>query len=379
MTELEAWTRRQMLRRAGASGALLALPGLLAACGGDDSASQGSVTSAGTPSGTPASGRPEIKSKTVIFADYGGAESDEHKNVFFDPFFEETGVRVKTVTNDPAKFALMSERKRPIWDIAELDGFQVIQLFNKDLLEKSPDWVTRCDLVPEKYRDYAPGLYAYSLQIGYQNAKFSSGGPESWDDFFNVTKFPGKRAIPNFYYGVAEAALLADGVSKDSLYPLDFDRAFAKLDELGDNVLFTESYGEGAQFVQSGSVAMAMLPNGRLGDLIHKGEKVTQVWNEAIMFPWGACGIPHGAPHADAAFALADYMAKPEPQAEYARRLGYGPSVSKAFELLTDEELKMVPNSPENTKIAAVADNEALAIVNDEYAARYEKYLTKRG
>jgi putative spermidine/putrescine transport system substrate-binding protein len=140
-----------MLRRAGAAGALLALPALLAACGDDEAATSGAAgTPTSTPSGTPAGGgRPEIKSKTVIFADYGGAESDEHKNVFFDPFFEELGVRVKTVTNDPAKFALMSERKRPIWDIAELDGFQVIQLFNKGLLVESPEWVTRCDLVPE--------------------------------------------------------------------------------------------------------------------------------------------------------------------------------------------------------------------------------------
>jgi putative spermidine/putrescine transport system substrate-binding protein len=374
MTEVEAWTRRQMMRRLGATGAVLALPNLLAACGGgDEKAASGGATA--TPA---AGGRPEIKSKTVIFADYGGAESEQHKKVFFDPFLKETGIRVTTVTDDPAKFAIMSQRKRPIWDIAELDGFQVIQLFNKGLLVESPEWVAKCDLVPEKYRSHAPGLYAYSLQIGYRNETFSGGGPESWADFFDLKKFPGKRAIPNFYYGVAEAALLADGVSKDALYPLDFDRAFAKLDELKGHVLYTESYGEGAQFVQSGSVAMAMLPNGRLGDLINKGEKVTQVWNEAILFPWGACGIPQGAPHLDAAFALADWMAKPEPQAEYARRLGYGPSVSKAFEFLTDDELKMVPNSPDNQKIAAVADNEALAIVNDEYAKRYEEYLTKR-
>jgi putative spermidine/putrescine transport system substrate-binding protein len=376
MTDLNALTRRAALRRAGLAGAALTLPAFLAACGGDSGseAATGTTASGGT---TAAAAKPKVTSKSVVFADYGGAESDAHKEIFFKQFTKETGCAVKTVTNDPAKFRLMSQRGRSVWDIAELDGFQAIQLFDEGLLAESPEWVTKCDLVPEKYRAHAPGLYAYSMIQGYKDDAFSGAKPETWADFFDVKKFPGKRAVPNFYYGVAEAALLADGVAKEDLYPLDFDRAFAKLDTLKGNVLFTESYGEGQQFVQSGSVKLALLPNGRFLDLKQKGEKVTMVWNEAVLFPWGACGIPKGAPHEDAAYALADAMAQPAPQAAYAKRLGYGPLNSKAFELLSDAELADVPNSPVNTKIAALADNEALAKQNDEYAKRYEQYLTK--
>jgi putative spermidine/putrescine transport system substrate-binding protein len=375
MAELDAWTRRETLRRAGLVAGALALPALFAGCGDDGNSASGATTTTST---TPSSGaKPKVTSKQVIFGDYGGAESEQHHKVFFDDFTKQTGARVKSVTNDPAKFALQSKRGRSTFDIAELDGFQAIQFHNEGLLEQSPEWVTQCDLVPEKYRATCPGLYAYSMQQGYKPDAYKGAQPETWADFFDVEKFPGKRAVPNWYYGIAEAALLADGVPADQLYPLDFDRAFAKFETLKGNVLYTESYGEGQQFLQSGAVKIALLPNGRFLDLQQKGEDVTVVWNQAILFPWGACGIPHGAPHADAAFALADFMAQPDPQAEYARRMGYGPLNSKAFELLSDEELKAVPNSPENTKIAALADNEALAKQNDEYAKRYEEFLTK--
>ena len=55
-----------------------------------------------------------------------------------------------------------------------------------------------------------------------------------WD----LDKFPGGRAFPNFDdpWRVLAAALLADGVSKEDLFPLDLDRAFRKLDTVRDDV-----------------------------------------------------------------------------------------------------------------------------------------------
>ncbi|MBA2697365.1 MAG: extracellular solute-binding protein [Nocardioidaceae bacterium] len=56
--------------------------------------------------------------------------------------------------------------------------------------------------------------------------------PATWVDFFDTKKFPGKRTFPkSIYAGTAEIALMADGASRDDLYLIDFDRAFAKLDE----------------------------------------------------------------------------------------------------------------------------------------------------
>jgi len=55
-----------------------------------------------------------------------------------------------------------------------------------------------------------------------------TAGPIFWD----VKKFPGRRALRNHRSPRWEAALMADGVAPDKLYPLDVDRAFKKLEEI---------------------------------------------------------------------------------------------------------------------------------------------------
>ena len=56
--------------------------------------------------------------------------------------------------------------------------------------------------------------------------------PASWADFWDVKRFSGPRGLRNNPRGTLEIALLADGISAEKLYPLNLDRAFAKLDEL---------------------------------------------------------------------------------------------------------------------------------------------------
>ena len=51
-----------------------------------------------------------------------------------------------------------------------------------------------------------------------------------------MEKFPGNRGAYSDVARMAPFALLADGVPKDKLYPLDVDRAFKKLDELKPHV-----------------------------------------------------------------------------------------------------------------------------------------------
>ncbi len=57
--------------------------------------------------------------------------------------------------------------------------------------------------------------------------------PQTWADMWDSKTFPGERAFPNFDdpWRVMAAALLADGVSREELFPLDVERALRKLDE----------------------------------------------------------------------------------------------------------------------------------------------------
>jgi putative spermidine/putrescine transport system substrate-binding protein len=357
-------SRRAMLQAALLAGAA----GTLAACGGGG-------TQGATSGGQARSTGPNVTSKQVVYADYGGALSEANKAVYFDSFQKEYGAAVTIAPADGARFILEAQNERNQVDLMEADGFFTVNLAGQGLLEKLPDWVRRSDLVEPAYQDYSTGGYAYSIVQGHKKDQFSGRSPESWADFWDLEKFPGTRGLPKTFYGVAEAALLADGVSPEELYPLDFARAFRKLDEIKGEVYFYDFYGQGAQALQDGTVALAVLPNGRLFDLERSGQSVSTVWNEALLFSWGTPVIPVGAQHKDAAFALVDWMADPERQAELGRRIGYGPTTEAAFALLSPQELEKLPNSPQHRDVAVSVSAEVLAEQEQEYGRSYTEWL----
>ncbi len=45
---------------------------------------------------------------------------------------------------------------------------------------------------------------------------------------------------------------MADGASRDDLYLIDFDRAFAKLDEIKADLIFYDGYAQGQQYIVQG-------------------------------------------------------------------------------------------------------------------------------
>src|SRR5699024_2625058 len=105
-----------------------------------------------------------------------------------------------------------------------------------------------------------------------------------------LERFPGARAWPGdpaFVDSSYEIALLADGVPPDELYPLDIERAEAKLDTIREELIFYQSYPEVQQLLTSGSVAIAVTVTGQFTALADAGKDVTVQWNEAFSVPSG--------------------------------------------------------------------------------------------
>ena len=91
----------------------------------------------------------------------------------------------------------------------------------------------------------------------YKKGTFSGTQPNSIGDFFNVSKFPGKRGIHTWANALIEMALMADGVPPANVYKemsskAGIDRAFAKLDTIKDHVVFWSSGSKPLELVTSG-------------------------------------------------------------------------------------------------------------------------------
>lgn len=99
--------------------------------------------------------------------------------------------------------------------------------------------------------DWGVGAYLYSFVLTYDVKTLKGPAPKNWKDFWNVKEFPGKRTLRNYIEGMLEAALLVDGVSRDKIYPINVDRALAKIKEIKPHTIFWTTRTESPQLFRN--------------------------------------------------------------------------------------------------------------------------------
>src|SRR3970282_1141132 len=123
------------------------------------------------------------------------------------------------------------------------------------------------------------------FRLGHNTDKMGGQVPEGWADFFDTTKFPGKRGMWDYSAGgIFEFALLADGVAPGDLYPLDLARATKKLDTIKEDLVFWSSGAESQDLIGKGEVTMTMIWNGRGYSAKHIDNNPVEIqWNQQIV------------------------------------------------------------------------------------------------
>src|SRR5699024_2235463 len=133
----------------------------------------------------------------------------------------------------------------------------------------------------------------------------------------------GKRtAYPWLTAGVFEMALLADGVEPDDLYPVDFVRAFDKLDEVKENMQWWDTGAQSQQLLASGEVAMGHVWNGRMYSLIKDDAAIDIDWKHNIK-AGDVLVVPKGSENKEAAMKFIAQATSPEAQANFANETAY--------------------------------------------------------
>jgi putative spermidine/putrescine transport system substrate-binding protein len=175
--------------------------------------------------------------------------------------------------------------------------------------------------------------------------------PSGLVDFFDPQKVPGKRAAWKYAGGgILEAALIADGVAPEQLYPLDVDRALKKLDAIrGDLVWWTEG-AQSQQLLASGETPMALVWTGRAVDAAEGGAPVKVQWAQWLSQN-GWWVIPKGARNKDFAMQVLEYQTSPEAQARLTKLLPYGPTNKGALDKVDPKYKDQLPTSHLDSKI----------------------------
>jgi putative spermidine/putrescine transport system substrate-binding protein len=170
--------------------------------------------------------------------------------------------------------------------------------------------VPKSELTPGTYTDYAVGMDLYAWALGYRTDKFGGAKPASWADFFDLAKFPGKRAVNSFdVAALLYIALEADGVSPDQVTQIDMTRALNKLGTIKSSIVWFETGSQGQDLLTSGEVSMAEIYANRIISSKSQGKPVDISWAGQVVAV-DYIGIPKGDKNSATAMKLIAWVTR---------------------------------------------------------------------
>lgn len=307
----------------------------------------------------------------MVFTSWGGTTQDAQAAHWAVPYTEKTGTTVvQDGPTDYGKIKAMVEANATTWDVVDAEFDWALQAGKQGLLEPLDFTVIdKSKLDPRFVSDYAVGSFYYSFVLGWNPANFPDAQPKTLTDLFDTAKFPGKRTFYKWSApGVIEAALLADGVAPEALYPLDLDRAFKKLDSIKGDIIWWEGGAQSQQLLASGEAPIGFFWNGRLAALAADGSPVGVSWEQNITAA-DALVVPKGAKNKAAAMAFIAEATGAEGQAAFAETTGYAPINTVSPDLMAPEVRATLPDV--QTAVQVNADMAYWAEHRDEIGTRW--------
>lgn len=313
----------------------------------------------------------------LVVVSFGGQWQKAQRRAMLEPFSSKRGVRIieREYSGD---YTLIREKGAAgEWDVVDVEPAELLRGVAENIYEPIDYSLTDTSaLIKSAIHKYGVGLMTYSIVLGYSTEEFSptSEAPTTWSDFWNLERFPGKRGLHNSPQWMLEIALLADGVSPDSLYPLDLDRAFTSLDRIKDYVITFEAWAQPAEMIDRGDVVMSAGTNGRLISARDEGKKVAISWEGGIVAS-DYFVILKGSPKKRLAQELVAFSVSDEAQQEFPKHINYGPVNMRVLPKVEPETRANLPTAESNLEKQVFFNGEWWADHKSEAIQRYNKWL----
>jgi putative spermidine/putrescine transport system substrate-binding protein len=315
---------------------------------------------------------------------WGGILQPTQDKYFFKPFVAETGIPLQQASWDGGIGVLRSKVQagNSDWDVVEVEPQDEAIGCEESLLEKL-DWDKlggKDKYLPVAVHDCGIGAIVFSYVYAYDGDKIKNG-PQNWVDFFDLTKFPGKRGLRSSPQANLEAALMADGVAPADVYkilatPEGLDRAFKKLDTIKPSIVWWETGSQSVRLLLSGDVALGMMYNGRYPAINKDGRNIKLVWDQNILTQdiWV---ILKGTPNLENAYKLLNFMQDPKREVDVGVAISSGMSTKASVGLYPKDVQAWMPTSPQNTAHALEFDTDFWLENFDKINERFTKWVAQ--
>ena len=329
---------------------------------------------------------------------WGGAYQISQERAYFKPFNQSTAIEITThVHKNDGKGVIVALENNPAWDIADLTSKDEQEACKKGLIKPldigkilAEDDVGQEDLLPGAIAKCGIGSVAWSSVLVSNRRKFRNRQPKSVADFFNLKRFPGKRALPKGPKYLLELALMADGVPAAEVYnALDavegVARAFEKLETLRGQIIWWEQAGEPLKILEDGRAVMVMAYNGRAFiEITARMHPFDIIWDGQI-YDIDYWVISKKSAHVDQALKFIRFAIGADRLAAQASWFPYGPMRKSAVAMVDKHaqlDLKMapyLPTNPDNMKNALRLNTKWWADNETRLVARFQAWLKEEG
>lgn len=316
--------------------------------------------------------------RDLAVVSWGGNYQDAQRKIYFQPFSKLIGKPLLEESWDGGIGILTAKVKAgaPNWDVVQVESDELALGCADGLFEKL-DWskLGGKDLyIPSAVNTCGVGAIVWTTGLSYDSERMKTA-PTSWSDFWDTTKFPGKRALRRSAKYSLEFALLADGVTPAKVYTVlgtaeGVDRAFKKLDELKQNIIWWEAGAQPLQLLSSGEVVMTSAYNGRITNINKtEGKHFKTVWPGSI-YAVDSWVVLKNTENKQEALDFVAFASKAENQVKLPEFIAYG--------LPNKDAAKAVPASISQDLPTSQANIENAIPLNVDFWIDNSEALTKR-
>ncbi len=330
--------------------------------------------------------------ETLTVVSFGGAYGAAQQVHQIDPYMKATGNKVlfENYTGGIAEIKAQVESGNIQWDVVDIETIDLeracaeglLEVIPRDILEPAPDGTAaEKDFIPDALdNECGVGEIVWSTVYAYNHGTLTGDKPTTIQDFFDLKKFPGKRALRKRAQVNLEWALLADGVPADKVYellstPEGQAQAFAKLDSIKHEIVWFDSWSQAPQLLNDGGAVFVQSANGRFFDAIRRENKpFTIVW-DGHLYDLDAWGIVKGTPKLKQALEFVAFTTTTKALAGF-QDVAYGPPRQSSMALVDKDVVDHLPTA--HIDVGLKADGIFWADFGENLGERFNEWLLKQ-
>ena len=329
----------------------------------------------------------------INFVSWGGAYTASQVKACIEPYQAATGQEFNVIDYNGglAEVKTQVEADNIQWDVIDQTPQDAIRGCDEGLYveldhsmwKPAPDGTPATeDFVEGALGECFVGNISWATVPAYDRSKIDGDPPATMADFWDVEKYPGRRGLRKVPRVNLEWALMADGVANEDIYSVlgtedGQNRAFAKLNEIKDHVVWWEAGAQPPQMLADGEVVMTTAYNGRLFNAMYKEGKPFEIMWGPQVFDIDTYVVVKGSPNLEATLKFLQFCTSAEALADTTNYISYGPLRKSSSAFVNPDILPHLPTAPENFKTALTYDSDFWADHVDDLTERFNSWLAQ--